>query len=42
MDMALAHLDSGKLEIHGNRLRLTREGIFVSDGIMSDLLFIEE
>ena len=42
MGMALAHLDSGKLEIRGNRLRLTREGIFVSDGIMSDLLFIEE
>lgn len=42
MDMALPHLNSGKLEMHNDRLRLTRKGIFVSDGIMSDLMFVEE
>ncbi|MDR0864587.1 MAG: radical SAM family heme chaperone HemW [Candidatus Symbiothrix sp.] len=31
-------LDNQLLEITGNRLRLTRKGIFVSDGIMSDLM----
>ena len=42
MDMALPHLNDGKLEIRDNHLCLTRKGIFVSDGIMSDLMFIEE
>lgn len=40
--MALPHLNSGKLGMHNDRLRLTRKGIFVSDGIMSDLMFVEE
>lgn len=40
-DMAAPHLKSGKLEIHDGHLRLTREGIFVSDGIISDLMYIE-
>jgi oxygen-independent coproporphyrinogen-3 oxidase len=31
-------LAAGRLEISGNRLRLTRKGIFVSDGIMSELM----
>lgn len=42
MDMALPHLNDGKLEIRDNHLCLTRKGIFVSDGIMSDLMFIED
>lgn len=42
MDMAAPHLEGGKLEIKDRYLRLTREGIFVSDGILSDLMFIEE
>lgn len=42
MDMATPHLESGKLKIQDNHLCLTREGIFISDGIISDLMFIEE
>lgn len=41
-DMAAPHLKNGKLEEHEGHLRLTKEGIFISDGIMSDLLYIEE
>ena len=40
--MAAPYLRSGKLELQDNHLRLTREGIFVSDGIISDLMFVEE
>ena len=37
------HLDCGNLEIYdNNRLCLIRKGIFVSDGIISDLMFVEE
>ena len=37
------HLDCGNLEIYdNNRLCLSRKGIFVSDGIISDLMFVEE
>lgn len=35
------YLQSHKLEMQADRLHLTREGIFVSDGIISDLMFIE-
>ena len=42
MDMALPYLESGKLELKDNCLCLTRKGIFISDGIISDLMFIEE
>lgn len=42
MDMARPYLESGKLEMRDRYLRLTREGIFTSDGIISDLMFIEE
>lgn len=42
MDMATPYLESGKLKIQDNHLCLTREGIFISDGIISDLMFIEE
>lgn len=40
--MAAPYLATHKLEIHEDSLRLTQEGIFISDSIMSDLLFIEE
>lgn len=39
--MAAPHLQSGKLEQRDDALCLTREGIFISDGIMSDLLWVE-
>lgn len=39
--MAAPYLQSHKLEMQADRLHLTREGIFVSDGIISDLMFIE-
>ena len=41
LEQAKPYLENGKLELHNDRLKLTREGIFVSDGIMSDLLEIE-
>lgn len=42
MDMAHPYMENGKLKIEDNHLRLTREGIFISDGIISDLMFIED
>lgn len=46
---AAPHVQSGRLEILPSsatspegRLRLTRKGLFLSDGIMSDLLWVEE
>ena len=41
LEQAKPYLENGKLELHDNRLKLTREGIFISDGIMSDLLKID-
>lgn len=41
-DMARPYIDSGKLSIEDNRLYLTREGIFVSDGIISSLMYIKD
>ena len=41
LEQASSYLGNGKLELHNDRLKLTREGIFISDGIMSDLLEIE-
>ena len=41
LEQARSYLENGKLELHNDRLKLTREGIFISDGIMSDLLIIE-
>ena len=38
--MAKPHLAQGVLEIKEDTLKLTKEGIFISDGIMSDLLFV--
>lgn len=42
LDMATPFLENGKLIKKGDALCLTREGIFISDSIMSDLLKIEE
>lgn len=41
-DMAQPYLKDGKLEMQDGRLRLTRDGIFVSDGIICDLMYIKE
>lgn len=41
LDMAEPYLKNGKLEEVDGSLRLTREGIFISDSIMSDLLWVE-
>lgn len=35
------YIDKGFVENKDNRLTLTREGIFVSDGIMSDMMWVE-
>lgn len=40
--MASPHLSQGTLEIRDNILRLTEKGIFISDGIMSDLLWVDD
>ena len=39
--MAKPYLESRKLEEHNGTLRLTREGIFISDSIISDLLWVD-
>ena len=41
LQMAKPHIRQGVLEIKEDTLKLTSEGIFISDGIMSDLLWIE-
>lgn len=38
--MSKPHLEQGLLEIANDTLRLTPKGIFISDGIMSDLLWV--
>ena len=38
--MAKPHISEGVLEIREGVLKLTRRGIFISDGIMSDLLWV--
>lgn len=40
LKMAHTHLTQGTLEIKGNTLKLTGKGIFISDGIMSDLMWV--
>ena len=35
--MATPHLQQGTLEIKNDTLKLTRKGVFISDGIMSDM-----
>lgn len=39
--MAAPHLEQGTLVIVENTLKLTRKGIFISDGIMSDMLWVD-
>ena len=41
MRMARPHLEQGTLEIKNGVLKLTEEGIFTSDGIMSDLFWVD-
>ncbi len=41
-DMAAPYLKSGMMQLTGQRLCLTPKGIFVSDGIISDLFAIQE
>lgn len=38
--MARPHMTNGLLETSSGRLKLTRRGLFVSDGVMADLLFV--
>ena len=38
--MAAPHLQAGLCECRDNRLRITPKGLFVSDGIMADLLYV--
>lgn len=40
--MARPHLEQGRLQLHEGRLSLTRQGIFTSDGIICDLMSVEE
>jgi oxygen-independent coproporphyrinogen-3 oxidase len=40
--MARTYIDDGKLSLDGDKLRLTRDGIFISDGIMSDMLLVDD
>lgn len=36
------HLRAGRLKLERDRLRLTQSGLFLSDGIMSDLLYVDD
>lgn len=38
---AKKHIKQGTLEVIDNTLKLTEKGIFISDGIMSDLLYVD-
>lgn len=42
MQQANNYIKRGKLKIEDGVLKLTRTGVFVSDGIMSDLLFVKD
>lgn len=41
MSQAQRHINNGNLEIDDHRIRLTRQALFVSDSIMTDLIMIE-
>ena len=41
MSQAQKHIDKGNLEIDDHRIRLTRQALFVSDNVMTDLIMIE-
>ena len=40
--LARPYIDTGKLVLSGDNLKLTRSGLFVSDSIMSDLMKVED
>lgn len=40
MNNAKRHIDTGMLTLHDDTLRLSRQGLFISDSIMSDLMMI--
>ena len=40
MANAQPHLQAGRLTVADGRLRLTRLGLFVSDSVMADLMFV--
>ena len=40
--LAKPYIDTGKLVLSGDNLKLTRSGLFVSDSIMSDLMKVED
>lgn len=42
MRMASPHLQQGLLTYNNHILKLTEQGIFISDGIMSDLLWVDD
>lgn len=42
MNMAKKYIDNGTLEIKDGFLRLTKEGVFISDAIMSDMMYVED
>ena len=39
--MAVPYLNNGMLEWNNGHLRLTRKGIFISDGIIGDLMYVD-
>ena len=41
LDNAQRHIDDGCLVINDGNARLTDKGLFVSDGVMSDLMYVE-
>ena len=41
LKMAKPHISQGTLEIDNDTLKLTQNGIFISDGIMSDMLWVD-
>lgn len=40
--MANLYLKKGLLEFNGDNIKLSHQGIFISDGIMSDLMYIQD
>ena len=40
--MAAPHVERGMLVRDGNRIHLSREGLYTSNDILSDLIFLNE
>ncbi len=40
LQTAQHHLEDGTLQCHDNRISLTRKGIYISDSIMADLMYV--